>query len=344
VLTRELIRRLPKAELHTHLDSALRPGTMVELARAARFELPTTDPDALRRFMLVDDAGNLEDYLARFEYTIPLLQTPEGIERVSYEMVEDAARDGLRYLEVRYCPKLSTRGGLTMEQALEAELRGLERGERDFGVVTRVINCSLRHYSPEVSVAIARLSVTYRDRGVVAFDLAGGEAGRPAGNHKAAFDIALQGNLGITVHAGEAAGADSVAEAIHLCHANRIGHGTRIRENEALLEYVRDRQIPVEINITSNVQTRAVEKASEHPVRQYFDAGLNVTLCTDGWLMTGVSLSDEYWLAHTALGFNREEIDRLILNGFESAFLPWPARSELLNSVRQELAGLHGGG
>ena len=340
MLTRELIGRLPKAELHTHLDSALRPETMVELARAARFELPTTDADALRRFMLVDDAGSLEDYLARFEYTIPLLQTPEGIERVSYEMVEDAAHDGLRYLEVRYCPKLSTRGGLTMEQALDAELLGLARGERDFGVVTRVINCSLRHYSPEVSVAIARLSVAYRDRGVVAFDLAGGEAGRPPGKHRAAFDVALDGYLGITVHAGEAAGAESVAEAIHLCHANRIGHGTRIREDRTLMEYIRDRRIPVEINITSNVQTRAVAQASAHPVREYVGAGLNVTLCTDGWLMTGVSLSDEYWTGHTELGFRREEIDRLILNGFESAFLPWPERAELVKKVGEELAGL----
>jgi adenosine deaminase len=340
MLTRELIGRLPKAELHTHLDSALRPETMVELARAARFELPTTEPDALRRFMLVDDAGSLEDYLARFEYTIPLLQTPEGIERVSYEMVEDAARDGLRYLEVRYCPKLSTRGGLTMEQALDAELLGLARGERDFGVVTRVINCSLRHYSPEVSVAIARLSVAYRDRGVVAFDLAGGELGRRPAVHQAAFDIAADGCLGITVHAGEGAGAASIAEAVHRCHADRIGHGTRLYEDPVLRDYLRDRRTPVEINITSNVQTRVVARAQEHPVREYFEAGLNVTLCTDGWLMTGVSLSDEYWTAHTELGFTRPEIDRLILNGFESAFLPWPARADMVRRVRDELTGL----
>jgi adenosine deaminase len=181
MLTRELLARLPKAELHVHLDSALRPETMIELAREAKFTLPTTEPNALRRFMLVDNASSLEDYLARFEHTIPLLQTPDHIERVAHEMVEDAARDGLRYLEVRYCPRLSTHGGLTMEEALDAELRGLARGERDFGVITRVINCSLRHYAPEVSVAIARLSVAYRDRGVVAFDLAGGEAGRPPG-------------------------------------------------------------------------------------------------------------------------------------------------------------------
>jgi adenosine deaminase len=340
MLTRELLVRLPKAELHVHLDSALRPETMIELARAAKFSLPTTDPDALRRFMRVDDAGSLEDYLARFEYTIPLLQTPDGIERVAYEMVEDARRDGLRYLEVRYCPRLSTRGGLTMAEALEAELRGLARGERDFGVVTRVINCSLRHYAPEVSLEIARLSVAFRDRGVVGFDLAGGEAGRPPGVHQAAFDAAADGCLGITIHAGEAAGAASIAEAVHRCHADRIGHGTRLYEDPVLRDYIRDRRLLIETNITSNVQTRAVARAEAHPVRGYFDAGLAVTLCTDGWLMAGVTLSDEYWLAHTALGFTRAEIDRMILDGFANAFLPWPERLALLGRVREELAEL----
>ena len=340
MLTRELLARLPKAELHTHLDSALRPATMVELARAAKFSLPTTDPDALRRFMVVSDAGSLEDYLARFEYTIPLLQTPEAVDRVAYQMVEDAARDNVRYLEVRYCPHLSRRQGMTLDEVMQAELRGLARGERDFGVVARVINCSLRHYDPSVSVEIAECSVAFRDQGVVAFDLAGGEAGRPAGNHRAAFEVAAEGLLGITVHAGEAAGAESVADAIHSCRANRIGHGTRLFENPGLQDYVRDRRILIETNITSNVQTRAVARASEHPVRAYFDAGLNVTLCTDGWLMAGVSLSDEYWLAHTDLGFSRPEIDQLILNGFAGAFLPWPERLELLSRVRDELAGI----
>ncbi|HEY7611992.1 MAG TPA: adenosine deaminase [Gemmatimonadales bacterium] len=337
MLTRELIGRLPKAELHTHLDAALRPETMIELARNARFELPAQDAAQLRRFMRVDNAANLEDYLRRFEYTIPLLQSGEAIERVSYEMVEDAARDNIRYLEVRYCPWLSRRQGLSMERALEAELAGLARGERDFGVVTRVINCSLRHYDPAISVDIARLSVAYRERGVVAFDLAGGEAGRPAGAHGAAFDVALAGNLGITVHAGEAAGAESIADAIRRCHADRIGHGTRLYEDPALLRYLRDRRTLLEINVTSNVQTHAVPRLSEHPVRRYFDEGLAVTLCTDGWLMCGVTLSDEYWTAHTALHFTREEIDRMVLDAFAGAFLPWPERRALHAQVRSEL-------
>ena len=337
MLTPEVIRRLPKAELHVHLDGSLRATTMIDLARTAKVTLPTNDPRALQRFMRVDDAKSLEDYLRRFDITIQLLQTPEAIERVAYEMAEDAARDNVRYLEVRYCPQLSRTRGLTLEEVIEAELRGFARGERDFGVISRVINCSLRHYQPGVSVEIARSSVPFRDRGVVAFDLAGGEAGRPPGAHKAAFDMAAEGLLGITIHAGEAAGAESIAAAIHECHANRIGHGTRLYENPELQDYVRDRRIVIEANITSNLQTRAVARASEHPVRAYFDAGIIVTLCTDGWLMGGISLSDEYWLAHTELGFSRAEIDQMIMNGFSGAFLPWPQRLELLSRVRNEL-------
>lgn len=340
MLTRELIGRLPKAELHVHLDGSLRPGTMVDLARQARVELPSTDPERLRDYMVVRDARNLEEFLTRFDLTVALLQTPEAIERVAWEMVEDAARDNLRYLEVRYCPWLSTHGGLTLDQVIEAESRGLSRGERDFGVRTGIINCSLRHYPPERSVAIAEHSVRMRSHGVVAFDLAGGEAGRPPGPHGPAFDIAARGLLGITVHAGEAAGPESVAEALFRCHAMRLGHATRLGEDPALEAWVRDRQVGLEINITSNVQTRVVDQAADHPVRRYFDAGLKVTLCTDSWLMCGVSLTDEYWLAHSALGFTREEIDRMILNGFSSAFLPWPEKQALLSRVRDELAAI----
>ncbi len=340
MLKPDLFRRLPKAELHVHLDGSLRPATMVALAATAGIDLPTRDPEALRRYMLVDDAGNLEDYLRRFDITIALLQTPDAIERVAYEMVEDAAADNVRLLEVRYCPELSTSAGLSLDEVIAAEWRGLSRGARDFGVRVGIINCSLRHYAPEVSLRIAERSVANRDHGVIGFDLAGGESGRPPGVHRAAFDTALAGGLGITVHAGEAAGAESIAEAIRVCHANRLGHGTRLAEDPALQDYVRDRRILIETNLTSNLQTRAVPRIADHPVRRYVDAGLNVTLCTDSWLMSGTSLSHEYWLAHTELGFSREELDRMILNAFASSFLPWPDRQALLAVVSAELEAL----
>jgi adenosine deaminase len=340
MLTPDIIRRLPKAELHVHLDGSLRPATMVDLAAEAGVELPTRDTEQLRRYMLVDDAANLEDYLRRFDVTIALLQTPEAIERVAYEMVEDAAADHLRLLEVRYCPDLSTRGGLSLDEVIAAEWRGLSRGERDFGVRVGIINCALRHHDPNTSLRIAERSVANRAHGVVGFDLAGGEHGRPPGVHRAAFDAALAGGLGITVHAGEAAGAESVAEAIRACHANRLGHGTRLAEDPALQDYVRDRRILIETNLSSNVQTRVVPRIADHPLRRYYDAGLNVTLCTDSWLMSGTSLSHEYWLAHTELGFSREEIDRMILNAFASSFLPWPDRQALLADVGAALEAI----
>ena len=340
MITRDLIARLPKAELHVHLDGSLRPGTMIDLARDAGFVLPTTEPDALRRYMVVDNAHDLEEYHKRFDLTIPLLQTPEAIEQVAYEMVEDAALDNLRYLEVRYCPHLSTRKGLTLDEVIVAEQRGFARGEREFGVKTGIINCSLRHYDAAISVRIAEHSVRMRDHGVVAFDLAGGEAGRMPGVHGAAFDIALAGRLGITVHAGEAAGPESIAEAITRCHAMRLGHGTRLFEDEGLERIVRDRRIAMEINLTSNLQTHVVRHAAEHPVRRYLYRGLAVTLCTDSWLMCGVSLTDEYWLAHQALGFTRPEIDGMILAGFEAAFLPWSEKQALVERVRAELEAI----
>lgn len=339
-LTHEEIRRLPKVELHVHLDGSLRPRTLIDLARSARVELPASDPERLARYMVVDDARNLEDYLRRFDTTIAVLQTPEAIERVAWEMVQDAAADNVRYMEVRYCPELSTREGLSLDDVLEAEQRGLARGQADFGVRTGIINCSLRHYDPAVTLRIAERSVAFRDRGVVAVDLAGGEAGRPPGMHREAFDLAEEGCLGITVHAGEAAGAESIADAVHHCHAQRIGHGTRLNEDPALRDYIRDRRIPIEINITSNIQTRVVPQASAHPVREYFDRGLVVTLCTDSWLMSGTSLTHEYWLAQTELGFSRKEMERMILNGVDAAFLPWPEKQALAAGIREELAAL----
>ena len=337
---RDRIRRSPKAELHVHLDGSIRPATMIDLAREQGYALPTTDPEELRRWMLVDDARDLEDYLRRFDVTIALLQTPEAIERVAREMVLDAARDNLRYIEIRYCPLLSTREGLSLDEVVAAEWRGMLRAMDETGVVARIINCTLRHYDPQQSIEIAEHSVRMRGAGVVGFDLAGGEAGRPPELHAGAFEIASRGGLGITVHAGEAAGWESISEAIHACRASRIGHGTRLIERPELLEYVRDRRILVEVNITSNVQTHAVPTAADHPVRRLFDEGVAVTLCTDSWLMGGVSLSDEYHLAHTALGFSAAELDQMVLAGFEHAFLPWPMRRSLLADATAELARL----
>ena len=342
MLTSEKLRRLPKAELHCHLDGSLRPETLMELAREYGVALPTASADELREYMLVNDAETLEDYLARFEVTISVLQTAEAIERVAYELGEDAAKDGVRYIEVRNAPILNSRLELSAAEALDAQLRGLARAEEDFGIVARSIVIALRQLSPMVSLELSRLAVAYRDRGVVAFDLAGGELGFPASAHSMAFAYARENNLAVTCHAGEGDGAESVRQAVHTCCANRVGHATRLIEDPALTQYVNDRRIGLEICLTSNVHTGAAASYETHPLRKYFDRGMNVSLNTDNRLMSGTTLTDEYLYAAKYLDFTFDELCTLSLNGFESSFLPWEQRMQMLAEVSLELEVLSG--
>lgn len=340
LLTSDLLTKLPKAELHCHLDGSLRPQTMLDLARDQRAAMPKDDAEALRDYMRVDDARNLEEYIARFSHTLRVMQTAEAMERIAFELAEDCAKEGVRYLETRYAPVLNVEGDLTLAQAVEAPLRGLARAEREYGIVARVIVCGIRNMSPAVSLQLAQLAVEFSDRGVVGFDLAGGEAGNPASVHKAAFDYAFAHNLPCTCHAGEGDGASSVADAIHNCHAHRIGHGTRLIEDRALMAEVKAKGISIECCLTSNVQTQAVASLDLHPLRKYVEAGLNVSLNTDNRLMSGTDLVTEYGLAAKHLDFSFDELCRLARGGFENAFLPEAERAALLTRVDAEIAAL----
>lgn len=338
MLTKELLRKLPKAELHVHLDGSLRPATLVELAHEQKVKLPAANAQAIAHYMHVTDAQNLVDYLARFKVTLSVMQRPEALERIAYELVEDGVADGVRYMEIRYSPILHTTKGMPLTEAVEAPLRGLRRAQKAFGVRTGLIICGIRNMSPETSLELAELTVAYKHRGVVAFDLAGAEYNFPAKKHKEAFYKVIDNHVGATIHAGEAYGAESIAQALHYCRADRIGHGTRLYENAELEAYITDRRIPIEICITSNVQTRAVPSVEQHPVRRYFDLGMVVSLNTDNRLMSATTLTDEYWIAHKRLGFTRTEIDQIIVYGFKSAFLPWREKQILVTQVRKQLA------
>ena len=340
LLTRELLRRLPKAELHCHLDGSLRPETMLDLGREFDRTMPAPDADSLREYMTVDDARNLEDYLERFAITLSVMQTEPALERIAYELAEDSARDGVRYIEVRYAPVLNVREGLSLEQAVEAPLRGLARAEAEHGIKGRVIVTAIRNMAPSVSQELAELAVAYRHRGVVGFDLAGGEAGNPAKAHRNAFEYARSHDLACTCHAGEGDGPDSVRQAVHVCGAHRIGHATRLIEDTSLTDYCNDHRIALEICLTSNVQTRAVDSYAAHPFREYYDRGLNVVLNTDNRLMSGVTLTDEYMHAAESLDFGFDELARVALNGFESCFLPYDERMQLVAEVQREVTAL----
>ena len=340
-LSRRQIEKWPKAELHCHLDGSLRPKTMLDLARSQgkMGVLPRDSVEGLEAALRAIDASEtLESYLEWFRYTIPLMQTPSALARIAYELAEDCAREHVLYLEVRYGPILHTEEGLTLEQVSDAVLDGLERAENDFDIRTAVIICGLRDRFESASLRQAELAAAYRGRGVVGFDLAGGEAGHPPKHHLSAFYYARNHLLNLTVHAGESWGADSIHQALFFCGAHRIGHGTTLYEDAELMQYFVDHQIPLEICPTSNLQTRVVASLDTHPLRRYVEVGVPVTINTDSRLFSRTTVTDELLKVHEEAGISREQLREIVLNGFRHAFLPWDEKQEMLRSVLSSLA------
>jgi len=339
-VTQELLHALPKAELHVHLDGSLRPETMLELAAEYGKLMPADEVEQLRDYMHVKDARNLVEYLERFEITLSIMQTADSLERTAYELAEDLANENVRYAEIRFSPILNTREGLPLTEAVEAPLRGLQRAARDHGIRTALIICGIRNMDPATSRDLADLTVAFKGRGVVAFDLAGAEYNYPAKKHKDAFFTVINKNMAATIHAGEAYGAESIHQALHYCKANRIGHGTRLYEDADLLQYVKDFRIPIEICLTSNIQTRAAPEFAAHPLRRYYDEDLVISLNTDNRLMSGTTVTEEFWRAHQHLGFTWPELTDLALMAFESAFIPWDEKRAMLREVEARIGEL----
>lgn len=340
-IDREWLARLPKTDLHVHLDGSLRPQTLLELSGELGLDLPAANEREVRALTQVQgEERSLSHYLRAFMYTLPVMQTPAALERIAYELAADAAAENVRLIEVRYSPLLHRERGLHNREIIEAVARGLARAEAETGIITGQILCGIRSMTPERSLELAQATLLYKDHGVVAFDLAGEEKDYPAKQHREAFFFILNHNLNSTLHAGEAFGPESIAQALHYCGTHRIGHGTRLFENQELMNYVNDHRIPLEMCLTSNVHTGAVSSLNDHPFRKYLDLGLRVTLNTDNRLISDTCVTLEYERAVRAFGLGVGDIHELILNGFKSAFLPHRRKAELMRRVVEELEGL----
>ncbi len=337
VISEADLLRLPKTDLHVHLDGSVRVDTLLELADEQGVELPYHQAGALADHMHVQDGRDLVDYLTRFDVTLSVMQKADAIERIAFELAEDAAQENVRYMEVRFSPVLHIHDGLDMPASVEATLHGLHRAERALGIRTGVIICGIRNMSPHTSLGLADLTVEFKGQGVVAFDLAGAEYNNPAKMHRESFYRVGNANVAATIHAGEAFGPESIHQALHYCNANRIGHGTRLFEDPDLMRYVNDFRVPLEICLTSNVQTRAVASFEEHPLGLYYSEGLVVTLNTDNRLMSATTVTREFWRAHTHVGLAWADLCQIALYGFESAFLPYQEKRDLTKQVAAEI-------
>ncbi|HET6202509.1 MAG TPA: adenosine deaminase [Planctomycetota bacterium] len=331
------LRAVPKVVLHDHLDGALRPRTIVDLARETGYrDLPTNDSDALAAwFRRPESRGSLREFLKGFVHTIGVLQTPEAIERVAYEYLEDCAEEGIAYAECRFAPCFLTQRGLTLEEVARAALRGFGRAKAKLGVGFGVLLCGMRDRADTLETA--ELAVDLRDQGVVGFDLAGEEAGFPPKRHLEAFQFVQRANFSNTIHAGEAFGLESIWQALQYCGAHRIGHGIRLADDIAvadgrivklgrLAQFVLDKRIPLEVCLTSNILTGAVPSLERHPFPLFFRAHFRVTLNPDDRLMCDTTATKELDLAVRTYGLTFDDVEKLTINAMKSAFIPYDER------------------
>lgn len=343
--TEKVIRSVPKVLLHDHLDGGLRPETIIELADQIKYKkLPTKDPVELGNwFHRGANKGSLVEFLQGFEHTVAVLQTKENLERAAYEMIEDMHNDGVVYVETRFAPVLHTEKDLYLEDTVKAVLEGLEKGKRDFGVGYGLILCGMRNMKN--TLEIAELAVNFRRQGVVGFDLAGEEGGYPPKKHVEAFQFIQKSNFNITIHAGEAFGKESIWQAIQWCGAHRIGHATRLLEDIIfddegyvfgfgdLAQYVLDKRIPLEICLSSNLHTGAVDKIENHPFGILFKEKFRVTINTDDRLMSDTDMTKEFLTAINYFNLSFDDIEKITINSMKSAFIPHKERLHYIYNV-----------
>jgi adenosine deaminase len=327
----ELLARMPKAELHLHLDGSLRIETAIELARSRGVDAPAT-PDAMRAALVAPmPCADQAELLRAFDLPIALMQDADALERITTELVQTKAAEGVRYAEIRWGPLLHVRRGLALEAGIEAVVRGAAAGARDTGTEVRLIATALRSHDPADNLRLAGTAARFRDQGLTGWDLAGPEAAYPDPLlHRGAFEAARTGGLRITVHAGEWGGAHQVRRALQV-EPERIAHGAAAIDEPSLVRELRARGICLDLCPTSNVQAGIVASLADHPLARLHRAGVPVTLSTDDTTVSDLSLPDEYARALTQVGLTLPELWAIDRRALDVAF----ADEATLASLRQ---------
>ena len=342
------LQAFPKVCLHDHLDGALRPQTIIDLAAEVGHALPADTADDLGRwFAVAADSGSLERYLETFDHTFAVMQTAANLRRVAAEYVADLAADGVIYGETRWAPEQHLSDGLTAAQAIEAVRDGLADGmaacrARGQQIEVRQLVTAMRQGEP--TREIAKLALAYRRDSVAGFDIAGPEKGYPPSRFVESFQLLRRNNGYYTIHAGEADGCQSIWEAVQVCGANRIGHGVAIiediqhdeRGNEVLGDfaaYVLNEQVPLEMCPSSNVQTGAVASFAEHPIHRLDRLGFCVTVNPDNRLMSATSLTREFALLAEVFDYTLSDVRRLGINAAKRVFAPYDVRQALVARI-----------
>ncbi len=345
MIPRDIIKKMPKVELHDHLDGGLRPSTVIELAKEYDVSIPYYDDKKLLQwFEKGCKLKSLPLYLETFSVTTSVMQTEKALKRVAREALLDWKKENIVYGEIRFAPILHVKNGLSMEQVVLAVLSGLEEGKKETGISFGLILCALRNQSPNISLEVAQLAVAFRDRGVVGFDIAGEEAGFPPEKHIDACRFIRKKNFNITIHAGEAFGLESIWQAVQTCGAHRIGHGTRIVDDMSvdglkiekmgdLAHFILDKRFPLEMCLSSNIGTGAADNFAKHPFFLLFRNHFRVFLCTDNPLMSNTTLTHEIELACEHYGLSLKDLEKISVNAMKSAFIHHEEKLKIIYEV-----------
>lgn len=310
-------------ELHLHLDGSLRPETVWELAGEQGVELPAKSAAEVKYKMEVpEDCKTLEEYLERFDLPLLVLQKADALERVTFELVEDLAKEGVTYAEIRFAPQLSINGGLTQDEVVEAAIRGAKRGMETYPQIrVGLILCCMRGDKNEaLNLDTVETARKYLGDVVCAVDIAGAESLFPTKWFAPVFAKVREYGIPMTIHAGEAAGPDSMRTAISY-GTKRIGHGVAAVHDPELMKQLVDENITLEISVTSNYHTKVVPSIEEHPIRRLFDAGVHVTVNSDNMTCSRTNVNKELDILREVFGFNEQEIEQLQEYAWEARFL-----------------------
>lgn len=331
-----LLQRLPKCNLHTHLEGSVRVSTFIDLAKSQGFGLELSEKEVKKALQVSGEVESLIDYLKKISYTYQVLNNPHALQRTAYEAVEDAARDGVRYLELRAGPVTHIAPKFSVNKVIGSILKGIREAEKSFDISCGLIVSALRGHDPKVNVRLAYTTLDFKNQGVVGFDLAGDEAGYPAEMHAKAIHIAREGGLGITIHAGEAGGAKNVRYAVEELHARRIGHGVKSIQSDRAVDLIKKESVLLEICPISNVHTHTVESIRDHPVRKLYDQGVKISIGDDDPVTSRTRVSKELTLLRQRLGFTLEELKKIQEMGINASFLrDGNKKAELMKRVSE---------
>jgi adenosine deaminase len=336
----EALKVMPKIELHRHLEGSLRLGTMVEIANEYKMELPGSDLDAFRHLVQItaEDEQSASVFLSKFKTLRNFYRSREIIERVAYESVADAAAENITYMELRFTPiALARCEDYPLDSVTDWVIGAVQRGVKEFGIDVRLIISMNRHESVELGDEMVDIAIERRAQGVVGVDLAGAENKFSGAPFSRVFRKARTAGLNVTIHAGEWAGPESVREAIDVLGANRLGHGVRIIQDSDLVRVARERNIALEVCLTSNWQSGVVPSLEQHPLRDLYQVGVLTTINTDDPSISAINLTDEYVRAMQHLNMNFDDIKNHVLNAARASFLPEDERAALISRLKTEL-------